>query len=49
MIGSYPTFDPTTGFTTNVVLRSREEGRLESAEAAVIAMLEEVRDSEALA
>ena len=42
-MGSYPGFDPATGFTTTLVLRSREEDRLAAAEAAVKAMLEEVR------
>jgi molybdenum cofactor synthesis domain-containing protein len=43
-IGSYPTFDPATGFTTTIVIRSRDETKLVAAEAAVIAM---VRDVEA--
>jgi molybdenum cofactor synthesis domain-containing protein len=38
-IGSYPTFDDVTGFTTTLVLRSRDEARLAAAEAAVRAML----------
>jgi len=38
-IGSYPTFDEKAGFTTTLVLRSRDEGRLAAAEAAVKAML----------
>jgi molybdenum cofactor synthesis domain-containing protein len=42
-MGSYPTFDPATGFTTTLVLRSREEARLEAAEAAVAAMLAEIK------
>jgi len=42
-IGSYPGFDPATGFTTTLVLRSRDETRLAEAEAAVVAMLAEVR------
>jgi molybdenum cofactor synthesis domain-containing protein len=42
-IGSYPTFDPVTGFTTTLVLRSRDEARLEEAETAVKAMLTTVR------
>jgi molybdenum cofactor synthesis domain-containing protein len=42
-MGSYPTFDPVTGFTTTLVLRSREESRLDAAEAAVVAMLAEVK------
>ncbi|MEO8669490.1 MAG: molybdopterin-binding protein [Bauldia sp.] len=41
-IGSYPTFDPVTGFTTTLVLRSRDEAKLNAAEAAVAAMLEEL-------
>ena len=47
-IGSYPTFDPVTGFTTTLVLRSRDEARLAAAEAAVAAMLAE-REGEARA
>jgi molybdenum cofactor synthesis domain-containing protein len=43
MIGSYPTFDPATGFTTTIVLRSRDESRLAAAQAAVEAMLAEIR------
>lgn len=42
-IGSYPTFDPVTGFTTTLVLRARDEARLAAAEAAVSAMLSEVK------
>jgi molybdenum cofactor synthesis domain-containing protein len=42
-IGSYPNFDEAIGFTTTVVLRSRDEARLDAAEAAVTAMLEDVR------
>ncbi len=42
-IGSYPSFDPATGFTTNIVLRSRDEARLTAAEAAVKTMLAEVK------
>ena len=38
-IGSYPTFDPTAGFTTTIVLRTRDEERLALATAAVEAML----------
>jgi molybdenum cofactor synthesis domain-containing protein len=49
MIGSYPTFDPTTGFTTTLVLRSREEDRLAAGEAAIVAMLQELRNREASA
>lgn len=41
-IGSYPSFDPATGFTTTLVLRSRDEERLAAAEAAVRAMLADV-------
>lgn len=41
-IGSYPRFDQKTGFTTTIVLRSRDEARLALAEAAVVAMLAEV-------
>jgi len=42
-IGSYPTFDPATGFATTLVLRSRDETRLAAAEAAVRTMLEQAR------
>jgi len=42
-IGSYPTFEEGVGFTTTLVLRSRDEGRLAEAQAAVLAMLAEVR------
>jgi molybdopterin-biosynthesis enzyme MoeA-like protein len=42
-MGSYPTFDPVTGFTTTLVLRSRDEARLAAAEAAVAAMLAELK------
>jgi molybdenum cofactor synthesis domain-containing protein len=41
-IGSYPTFDPVVGFTTTVVLRSRDEAKLVAAETAVAAMLAEL-------
>jgi molybdenum cofactor synthesis domain-containing protein len=46
LMGSYPTFEPGTGFTTTLVLRSREEARLAAAEEAVRAMLDAVRNSE---
>jgi len=42
-IGSYPNFDPATGFTTTIVLRSRDEARLAAAEAAVKAMLDDLK------
>jgi molybdenum cofactor synthesis domain-containing protein len=42
-IGSYPTFDPETGFTTVIVLRSRNEALLDKAEAAVKGMIEAIR------
>jgi len=42
-IGSYPGFDPAVGFTTTLVLRSRDEARLGEAEEAVKAMLEGLR------
>jgi molybdenum cofactor synthesis domain-containing protein len=42
-IGSYPTFEPDIGFTTTLVLRSRDESRLVAAEGAVKAMLAELR------
>jgi molybdenum cofactor synthesis domain-containing protein len=41
IIGSYPTHNE-NGFTTNLVLRSREEARLTEAEAEVKAMVERV-------
>ena len=43
MIGSYPGFDPQAGFTTTLVLRSRDEARLGEATIAVEAMLAQVR------
>jgi molybdenum cofactor synthesis domain-containing protein len=42
-MGSYPTFEAAIGFTTTLVLRSRDEVRLSAAEAEVNAMLEEIR------
>ena len=42
-MGSYPNFQDGVGFTTTLVLRSRDEERLDAAEAAVKAMLETVR------
>ena len=42
-IGSYPTFEEGVGYTTTLVLRSRDEARLAEAEAAVRAMIERVR------
>ena len=42
-MGSYPGFKEGVGFTTQLVLRSRDEERLGQAEAAVRAMLVEVR------
>jgi molybdenum cofactor synthesis domain-containing protein len=42
-IGSYPSFDERKGFATMLVLRSRSEGRLAEAEAAVRAMLDAAR------
>ncbi len=42
-MGSYPSFQEGAGFTTMLVLRSRDEARLDAAEAAVRAMLETVR------
>jgi molybdenum cofactor synthesis domain-containing protein len=42
-MGSYPGFEEGVGFTTTLVLRSRDEARLDEAEAAVKAMLEAVR------
>ena len=43
IMGSYPGFEEGVGFTTTLVLRSRDDARLDEAEAAVKAMLEEVR------
>jgi molybdenum cofactor synthesis domain-containing protein len=43
IMGSYPSFQEGVGFTTTLVLRSRDEGRLEAAEVAVKAMLDRVR------
>jgi molybdenum cofactor synthesis domain-containing protein len=42
-MGSYPSFEEGVGFTTTLVLRSRDEARLAEAEADVLAMLERVR------
>ena len=42
-LGSYPSYDPATGFATTIVLRARDEARLAAAEAEVRAMLDEVR------
>jgi molybdenum cofactor synthesis domain-containing protein len=42
-IGSYPTFEEGVGFTTTLVLRSRDEGRLAEAEREVVAMLDGIR------
>lgn len=42
-IGSYPQMGP-TGYTTELVLRSRDEGRLDSATAAVEALVARVTD-----
>lgn len=47
-IGSYPRFEEGVGFTTTLVLRSRDEARLNEAEAAVKAMLEAVRAGSSL-
>lgn len=44
-MGSYPTFEEGVGPTTTLVLRGREEVRLDQAEAAVKAMLDEVHIS----
>jgi molybdenum cofactor synthesis domain-containing protein len=46
-IGSYPTFEEGTGFTTTLVVRSRDEARLTLAAAAVEAMLGEIRTTAA--
>ena len=42
-MGSYPSFEAAIGFTTTLVLRSRDEVRLSAAEAEVNAMLEDIR------
>ena len=42
-MGSYPTWEEGVGFTTTLVLRSRDEARLAVAEAAVKTMLAEVK------
>ena len=42
-MGSYPSFEAAVGFTTTLVLRSRDEVRLSAAEAEVNAMLEDIR------
>ena len=42
-MGSYPGFQEGIGFTTTLVLRGRDEARLDAAEAAVKTMLETVR------
>ena len=42
-MGSYPTFEEGVGFTTTLVLRSRDDTRLAEAEAEVRAMLEAVK------
>ncbi len=45
-MGSYPNFQEGVGYTTTLVLRSRDEARLDAAEAAVKAMLETVRGAQ---
>ena len=42
-MGSYPGLQEGGGFTTTLVLRSRDEARLAEAEAAVLPMLDDVR------
>ena len=42
-MGSYPSYQEGVGFTTTLVLRSRDEARLAAAEAEVTAMLEAVK------
>jgi hypothetical protein len=42
-MGSYPGFKDGVGFTTTLVLRSRDEARLAEAKAAVEGMLAAVR------
>jgi molybdenum cofactor synthesis domain-containing protein len=44
-IGSYPTYDEKAGFTTTLVLRSRDAARLEAAATAINGMLAQVRAS----
>jgi molybdenum cofactor synthesis domain-containing protein len=44
-MGSYPTFEEGVGPTTTLVLRARNEARLDQAEVAIKAMLDEVRIS----
>jgi molybdopterin-biosynthesis enzyme MoeA-like protein len=44
-MGSYPGFQEGVGFTTTLVVRSRDEGRLDEAEKAVNAMLADLRAS----
>ena len=41
-IGSYPSYSP-AGFANQIVVRGRDEGQLEPAEAAIRAMLDELR------
>jgi molybdenum cofactor synthesis domain-containing protein len=43
LIGSYPTFDPETGFTTTIVVRSRDEAKLDAAEAAVSKLIRDLQ------
>ena len=45
MIGSYPFFDDKRGPNTNIVVRSRDPGRLAAAKAAVETMLAKVRQT----
>lgn len=42
IIGSYPMFDPETGFTTTIVVRSRDEAKLNAAEAAVSKLIRDL-------
>jgi len=42
-IGSYPFFDPEKGPNTNIVVRSRDAGKLAAAKSAVEEMLAKVR------
>jgi molybdenum cofactor synthesis domain-containing protein len=42
-MGSYPNFQEGIGFTTTLVLRSRDDERLDAAEAAVRAMLDKIK------
>src|ERR1700690_973330 len=49
LIGSYPFFDEKLGPNTNIVVRSRDAGKLAAAKAAVIGMLDKVKSQLAAA